>query len=44
MAYVEDGAVFSVELGGGDPERLTSQSSNDATPVWNPQPPSKDEP
>ncbi len=39
IAYVEDGAVFSVELGGGDAERLTSQDSNDATPVWNPQPP-----
>ena len=36
IAYVEDGAVFTVELGSGDLEKLTSQDSNDSSPVWNP--------
>jgi Tol biopolymer transport system component len=44
IAYVEDGAVFTVELGGGDEvEKLTSQDSNDSSPVWNPQRPAADE-
>ena len=40
IAYFEDGAIFSVELGGGEVERLTDSANNDSAPVWNPQPPS----
>jgi Tol biopolymer transport system component len=39
IAYQEDGAVFTVELGGGDVKRLTDQATNDSSPAWNPQPP-----
>ena len=35
IAYQEDGVIFTVELGGGDVEKLTDDSS----PAWNPQPP-----
>lgn len=43
IAYVEDGAVFAVELGGGEADKLTSQESNDLSPTWNPAPPSDDD-
>jgi Tol biopolymer transport system component len=36
IAYQEDGAIFTVELGGGDVERLTDQANNDSQSVWNP--------
>ena len=39
IAYQEDGAIFTVELGGGEVERLTDSANNDSSPVWNPQPP-----
>jgi TolB protein len=39
VAYFEDGAIFTVELGGGDVEKLTDNENNDSSPVWNPQPP-----
>jgi Tol biopolymer transport system component len=39
IAYQEDGAVFTVELGGGDVKKLTDQATNDSSPAWNPQPP-----
>jgi Tol biopolymer transport system component len=42
IAYQEDGAIFTVELGGGDVEKLTDQSNNDSFPTWNPKPPSGD--
>lgn len=40
IAYQEDGAIFTIELGGGDVKRLTDQANNDSVPAWNPQPPS----
>jgi hypothetical protein len=40
IAYFEDGAIFTVELGGGPVEKLTDNETNDSSPVWNPQPPS----
>jgi Tol biopolymer transport system component len=43
IAYQEEGAIFTVELGGGEVERLTDQADNDATPTWNPRPPGGDE-
>jgi Tol biopolymer transport system component len=39
IAYSEDGAIFTVELGGGNVERLTSKENNDSSPAWNPGPP-----
>jgi len=37
IAYQEDGAIFTIELGGGnDVERLTDQANNDSSPAWNP--------
>jgi TolB protein len=39
IAYQEDGAIFTVELGGGDVEKLTDNDTNDSSPVWNPKPP-----
>jgi Tol biopolymer transport system component len=39
IAYQEEGAIFTVELGGGDIEKLTDNENNDSSPVWNPQPP-----
>ena len=36
IAYQEDGAIFTVELGGGDVEKLTDNENNDSSPVWNP--------
>ena len=43
IAYQEDGAIFTVTLGGGDVERLTNQADNDSSPTWNPQSPAGDE-
>jgi TolB protein len=43
IAYQEDGAIFTVELGGGEVEKLTDNANNDSSPVWNPQPPPGDE-
>lgn len=40
IAYQEGGAIFTVELGGGEVERLTDPDNNDSFPVWNPRPPS----
>jgi len=39
IAYQEAGAIFTVELGGGDVEKLTDNDTNDSSPAWNPQPP-----
>jgi Tol biopolymer transport system component len=39
IAYQEDGAIYTVELGGGAVERLTDSKNNDSSPVWNPVPP-----
>lgn len=43
IAYQEGGAIFTVELGGGDVERLTDSANNDSSPTWNPAPPTGDE-
>jgi Tol biopolymer transport system component len=42
IAYFEDGAIYAVELGGGEVEKLTDSENNDSSPVWNPQPPPED--
>lgn len=39
IAFFEDGAIYAVELGGGEVEKLTDSSNNDSSPAWNPQPP-----
>ncbi len=39
IAYQEAGAIFTIELGGGDVEKLTENSTNDSSPAWNPRPP-----
>ena len=36
IAYQEAGAIYTVELGGGEVERLTDSADNDSSPVWNP--------
>jgi Tol biopolymer transport system component len=36
IAYQEEGAIFTVELGGGDVEKLTDGENNDSSPAWNP--------
>jgi Tol biopolymer transport system component len=37
IAYQEDGAIFTVELGGGgDVQKLTDNSTNDSSPAWKP--------
>jgi Tol biopolymer transport system component len=36
IAYQEDGAIYTVELSGGEVEKLTDQDDNDSSPVWNP--------
>lgn len=41
IAYFEDGAIFAVELGGGEVEKLTDNDTNDSSPAWNPRPPSE---
>jgi len=38
IAYFEDGAIFAVELGGGEVEKLSDNENNDSSPSWNPQP------
>lgn len=43
IAFSEEGAIFVVELGGGELERLTSSDNNDSSPTWNPRPPSRDD-
>jgi Tol biopolymer transport system component len=39
IAYQDDGAIFAVELGGGDIKKLTDRNNNDSSPAWNPRPP-----
>ena len=39
IAYVDGGAVYAVESGGGEVEKLTDGANNDSSPVWNPRPP-----
>lgn len=41
IAYQEEGAIFTVELGGGDVKRLTDTENNDSSPAWNPKPPAE---
>lgn len=36
IAYQEDGAIFTVELGGGDVQKLTDNETNDSSPAWKP--------
>jgi Tol biopolymer transport system component len=36
IAYYEDGAIFTVELGGGEIAKLTDNEDNDSLPAWNP--------
>jgi Tol biopolymer transport system component len=43
IAYFDDGAIYAVELGGGEVEKLTDSENNDSSPVWNPRPPPADE-
>jgi Tol biopolymer transport system component len=43
IAYQEEGAIYTVQLGGGDIEQLTDSDNNDSSPVWNPRPPPVDE-
>lgn len=43
IAYSENGAIFTVELGGGDVKKLTDNENNDSSPAWNPVPPTKEE-
>jgi TolB protein len=39
IAYQEEGAIFTIELGGDRAvEKLTDYETNDSSPVWNPQP------
>jgi Tol biopolymer transport system component len=37
IAFFEGGAIYAVELGGGDVTRLTDAANNDSSPAWNPQ-------
>jgi Tol biopolymer transport system component len=32
----EAGAIFTVEVGGGEVEKLTDGDGNDSSPAWNP--------
>ena len=43
IAYQEAGAIYTVELGGGEVERLTDSADNDSSPVWNPSSPADGE-
>lgn len=43
IAFFEDGAIFKVELGGGEVEKLTDSANNDSSPAWNPRLSSDDE-
>jgi TolB protein len=38
IAYQEAGAIFSIELGGGEVRKLTDNENNDSSPAWNPRP------
>lgn len=38
IAYQEGGAIFTVDLGDREFERLTDSENNDSSPVWNPAP------
>jgi Tol biopolymer transport system component len=42
IAYQEEGAIFTIELGGHNVAKLTENDTNDSEPVWNPRPPSSD--
>jgi TolB protein len=43
IAYQEEGAIFTIELGGDRAvEKLTDYATNDSSPVWNPRPPAAD--
>ena len=43
IAYQEEGAIFSIELGGDRTvDKLTDYATNDSSPVWNPRPPAGD--
>jgi Tol biopolymer transport system component len=38
IAYQEEGAIFTIELGGGDEvKKPTENSTNDSSPAWNPE-------
>jgi Tol biopolymer transport system component len=42
IAFQEEGAIYAVELGGGeDVQKLTSGDTNDSSPTWNPKPPAE---
>jgi Tol biopolymer transport system component len=41
IAYQEEGAIFTIQLGGGDVKKLTQNDTNDSQPVWNPVPSGK---
>jgi len=43
IAFSEGGAIFTVELGGGDVKKLTDTENNDSSPAWNPSPPKEGE-
>ncbi len=43
IAYQEAGAIFTVELGGGEVEKLTDGDGNDSSPAWNPRPQAGDD-
>lgn len=36
IAFFDEGAIYAVELGGGDVVRLTDSANNDSSPVWTP--------
>ncbi|HEX2427189.1 MAG TPA: DPP IV N-terminal domain-containing protein [Gaiellaceae bacterium] len=43
IAYQEEGAIFTIELGGDRAvDKLTDYSTNDSSPVWNPRPAATD--
>ncbi len=43
IAFSEGGAIFTVELGESEVEKLTDTENNDSSPVWNPSPPQEGE-
>ena len=43
IAFAEGGAIYSVDLGGGEPQRITDTDNNDSSPAWNPRPPPAEE-
>jgi TolB protein len=42
IAYQEEGAIFTIELGDRKVDKLTDYATNDSSPVWNPRPPAAD--